>query len=73
MFSLKIIFWLRTKRKSLKLLLRSLVRNFSMYDMHDAPSPNDLFFWKISNFTNIVIWTSLVVAATITIFTATIN
>ena len=44
-----------------------------MYDMHDAPSPNDLFFWKISNFTNIVIWTSLVVAATIIIFTATIN
>lgn len=72
MLGLKIIFWSRTKRKSVIKLLRSFIRNFSIYDMHDAPSDNDLIFWKVTNFTNLVIWAALTFLIFGIIFTTSI-
>jgi len=62
-FLLKIIFWLRIRRKSTRFLLRSFFRYYSIYDMHDAPSPEHLTFWKLSNVFNFIIWIALSILA----------
>ena len=61
--AMKIIFWLLTPEKNIGLLLSSFFRLFSIYDMHDAPNPQTLTFSKVSNFCNIVLWTSIVIFA----------
>jgi hypothetical protein len=56
----KFFFWINIKKKSFKLLYRSFIRYYSVYDMHDAPCPNTLLFWKASNFINLVLWAAIV-------------
>lgn len=53
---IKIIFWYRIPGKKFRLLYKSFIRHYSVYDMHDAPSKQILTFWNASNWINYFLW-----------------
>ena len=68
---LKFIFWISISKKNFKLLYKSFLRFYSVYDMHDAPSSNHLIFWKASNVINLFCWAAFFGLVVIGIFSLT--
>ena len=57
----KFIFWCFLPEKKVGSFLKSFIRWYTIYDMHDSPNSSVTTFWRISNICNFIAYTSAII------------